>query len=149
RVSVMGVPVATYCVLSDRRSGADLSWFVDRDVSRALAGVPGVGRVVRFGGVDREVHVHLDPERMQALGVSADMVSNQIRAMNLNTPGGRTELGSGEQAIRTLGSAATVRQLAATSIVLPFDRHARLDSLGTVQEGLAEQRQFAMLNGEP
>jgi len=49
-----GGSVVTWSVASERMSDTELSWFVDLIVTRALSAVPGVGRVTRVGGVDRE-----------------------------------------------------------------------------------------------
>ena len=48
-------------------SGADLSWFIDDTVARALQAQKGVAQVGRVGGVDREINVVLDPDRMARL----------------------------------------------------------------------------------
>ena len=47
----------TYAVGSDQRGTDELSWFVDREVNKALYGVPGVALVTRAGGVEREIRV--------------------------------------------------------------------------------------------
>ena len=72
---------------------------------------PGVAQVSRGGGVDREIRVELDPARMQALGLTAVQVNEQLRALNLDAPGGRAQVGGGEQAIRVLGGATTAAAL--------------------------------------
>jgi multidrug efflux pump subunit AcrB len=52
----------------------ELSWFVDDTVTRALQGRPGVGRITRVGGADREIRVELDPVKLAAYGVTAQQV---------------------------------------------------------------------------
>jgi hydrophobe/amphiphile efflux-1 (HAE1) family protein len=149
RIDFVGGPFVTYTITAKALPPSELSWIVDNDVARALLSVPGVGQVQRAGGVDREIRVNLDPIRLEACGATADLVSSQIRASNINLPGGRTEVGVGEQSIRLLGSATTVGDLARMEIVLPSGRHARLDSLGTVVDGSSERRQVCLLNNEP
>ena len=149
RLDFVGGPFVTYTVSSDRRTPEELSWMVDDTVSRALLGVKGVGQVQRSGGVDREIRVNLNPSSLLSLGITADMVSNQIRASNTNLPGGRGEIGNQEEAVRTLGSAPTAESLAGTRVSLPGNRWARLDTLGTVEDASSEQRQLALMNNEP
>ncbi len=144
-----GEPFITYSVSSDTRSVADLSRLIDQDITRALLTAKGVGQVRRSGGLSREIRVELDAARLRALGLTVDQVNTQLRGLNLNLPGGRAEAGGQEQAIRTLGSAATVADLRAYPITLPDGRHARLDTLGTVIDGYAEVRQKAFLDGKP
>ncbi len=149
RLDFVGGPFVTYTIDSKVLPPAELSWVVDNDVARALLSVPGVGQVQRAGGVDREIRVNLDPTRLEALGITADMVSTQIRQLNINLPGGRGQVGEGEQSIRLLGSALTVPQLAKTDIVLPSGKRARLDTLGKVEDSTSEIRQIALLNNQP
>jgi HAE1 family hydrophobic/amphiphilic exporter-1 len=149
RLDWVGGPFVTYTVASDNMNSGQLSWLIDNDVSRALLSVSGVGQVQRSGGVEREIQVNLDPTRLQAVGITADLVNTQIRALNIDLPGGRGKVGSAEQSIRTLGSAMTVQQLGAMEIVLPNGKHARLDTLGTVSDGTSEVRQMALLDGNP
>lgn len=149
RVDFVGLPFATYSVSSDKRTPEELSWFVDNRISRGLMGVKGVGQVQRAGGVDREIRVNLDPYKLEAVGATADIVSAQVRATNINLPGGRGEVGAKEETIRTLGSAETPEDLASTRIMLPNKKWVRLDTLGEVNDGTSEPRQLAMLDGKP
>ena len=149
RLDFVGGPFATYTVSSKTLSVKDLSWLIDNDISRSLLAVNGVGQVQRTGGVDREINVDLDPAKLEALGVSADIVNTEVRIMNANMPGGRGSIGTQEQSIRTLGSAASVDDLRNTRIALQNGTWSSLDSLGHVSDGVAEPRQLAMLDGKP
>jgi hydrophobe/amphiphile efflux-1 (HAE1) family protein len=149
RLDIEGLPILTYAARAPAMTPEQLSWFVDDTVARALQGVAGVSAIERIGGVDREIRVALDPDRLLALGITAGDVNRQLRATNIDLAGGRGEIGGREQAIRTLAGKQTVEDLAATMIVLPKGRKVRLDQLGTVSDAMAEQRTFAMLNGDP
>ncbi len=149
RVDIEGLPIVTYAVASPTMNAEELSWFVDDTVARTLQGIRGVAQVKREGGVDREIRVALDPDRLMSLGITAAEVSRQLRATNLDVSGGRGEVGTQEQSIRTLAGAASVDDLAETRIVLSNGRYVRLKDLGTVTDGAAEQRVFARLDGRP
>ncbi len=149
RLDFVGGPFVTYSVSSKTRDVGELSWIVDNDIEKELLAVPGVGQVQRSGGVDREIRIDLDPRRLDAVGVSADQVNAQVRGLNVDLPGGRSTLGSGEQSIRTLGSALSIEQLARMQIVLPNGRSARLDTLGKISDGTSEMRQMSLLNRQP
>ncbi|PMB46812.1 ABC transporter permease [Fischerella thermalis CCMEE 5205] len=149
RVDFSGGPIMSYAVKSDQRSVEELSYLVDQTISRALLAVTGVAQVKRVGGVDREVRVNLDPDRLQSLGITATQVNDQIRALNINLPGGRAEVGGSEQSIRTLGSAKSVDVLKTYEILLPNGGSVPLSSLGTVEDSYAEVRQTARLDNKP
>ncbi|MFP4124896.1 MAG: efflux RND transporter permease subunit [Coleofasciculus sp.] len=148
RLEFAGGSIMTYAVASETRSVEQLSDLVDRTISRALLNVPGVAQIDRLGGVDREIRVDLDPSRLQAYGITATQVNDQIRNLNIDLPGGRGNVGGSEQNIRTLGSAETVEELRSYRIVLPNGATVPLSSLGEVEDSFAEQRQAASLNGE-
>ncbi|MBA2748069.1 MAG: efflux RND transporter permease subunit [Tatlockia sp.] len=149
RLEFSGGPIMTYAVVSERQSVEQLSNLVDETISRALLSVKGVAEIRRDGGVDREIRINIDPSRLQALGITATGVNDQLRAFNVNLPGGRTEVGGSEQSIRTLGSAATVKELQNYQIVLPNGSFVPLSSLGEVEDSFGEQRTAAYLNNQP
>ncbi len=149
RLAFSADPVLTFTVSSPTRTVPELSWLVDNNIARAMLSVRGVSQVSRAGGLDREIRVQLDANRLRALGVTVDQVNNQLRTLNANLPGGRGQLGNSEQTMRTLGSARTVEDLRATRIALPNGTTARLDTLGTVEDTFTEVRQLARLNGKP
>ncbi|MFG1221396.1 efflux RND transporter permease subunit [Xanthobacter wiegelii] len=148
RIDIEGLPIVTYAVSAPNMTTEQVSWFIDDTLARALQGVRGVAQVKRQGGVDREIRIALDPDRLMSLGITAAEVSRQLRATNLDVSGGRGEVGTQEQPIRTLAGASSVEALADTRIVLSNGRSVRLGELGTVVDGAAEQRVFARLDGK-
>jgi multidrug efflux pump subunit AcrB len=149
RINIAGQPILYFSVVAPWLNTEQLSWLIDNDISRAVLSVKGVAVVNRIGGVNREVRIELDPQRLIALGITADQVNAQLVALNVDIPGGRGTLGGSEQSIRTLGSARTVEDLRNTEISLPSGRKARLSELGKVIDGPAEQRQAARYDGVP
>jgi multidrug efflux pump subunit AcrB len=149
RVDVIGLPIVTYAAISPGKTPEQLSYFVDDVVKRALQGVRNVAQVERIGGVEREILVSLDPDRLQAAGLTAVDVSRRLRGTNVDLAGGRAEIGKNDQAIRTLAGAKTLNELAGTMISLPTGGEVRLDDLGTVTDTIADRRTFARFNGEP
>lgn len=149
RQTSSGGAIMTYSVSSDVLDPVDLSWFVDDDVAKALLSVPGVSTVKRTGGVDREVRIELDPQRLMSYGVTAAEVGRQLKQVNVDLPGGRANVGTGEQSIRTLGSAMSIEALRELRVPLSDGRRIRLGDLGTVDDGSSEPRQAAYLNGKP
>ncbi|MBV8927401.1 MAG: efflux RND transporter permease subunit, partial [Bradyrhizobium sp.] len=149
RVDVIGLPIMTYAAISPGKTPEQLSYFVDDVVKRQLQGVRGVAEVARIGGVEREILVSLDPDKLQAAGLTAVNVSQHLRGTNEDLAGGRAEIGKNDQAIRTLAGAKTLNDLAGTMIPLFGGGEVRLDDLGTVTDTIADRRTFARYNGEP
>jgi multidrug efflux pump subunit AcrB len=149
RVNVEGGAIAFYAASTTTLTPQELSWFVDNNVTKRLLAVPGVAQISRNGGVSREIRVELDPPRLQALGLTAAEVNDQLRALNLDAPGGRAQVGGGEQTIRVLGGAKTAENLAETQIMASGGRSFRLREIAEVRDGVAEVRSIARLNGRP
>ena len=146
RLNLIGGTLLAYAVESDRLAPDELSWFVDDVVTKALFGVSGVGQVSRTGGVDREVLVALRPDALQAFGVTAGAVSQQLARLQLERPGGRTTAGGAEQSVRTVSTVRTAAELEDYPIYLPDGRTVRLSALARVTDGGAEPRAAALLD---
>ena len=149
KLELAGAPILTYTVASNRMDDVALSWFVDNDVTKALLAVRGVGSVARVGGVTREVRVELDPGRLLALNATAADISRQLRAVQQDAAGGRSNIGGIEQSVRTIATVQSAAELARLEVALSDGRRIRLDQVATVSDTVAEQRSGALLNGKP
>jgi multidrug efflux pump subunit AcrB len=149
KLELAGQPVLAFTIASPRFDDEALSWFVDNDVSRKLLAVPGVGAVNRVGGVSREVRVALDPLKLQSLGISAADVSRQLRQVQTESAGGRTDLGGGEQPVRTLATVQTAREVGQIEIGIAGGRSIKLADVAEITDTIAEPRAAARLNGKP
>ncbi|MFK7956801.1 MAG: efflux RND transporter permease subunit [Lysobacterales bacterium] len=139
----------SYAVYSERRDQEALSWFVDNTLAKAVLGVPGVGEFVRLGGVQREVHVIVDPTRLASLNVTATDISRALRTVQAEASGGRGQLGGREQGVRTIATVRTAAELASLPLALGDGRAIRLDQVATVADTHADLSQAALYNGRP
>lgn len=149
RIEFKNEAILTYTVASSRMDEEALSWFVEDQITRRLLAVPGVGAILRVGGVSREVRVELNPDRLLALRLNAADISHRLAQVQREAPGGRVRLGSGEQAVRTLATVPSAEALAAMAIPLANGQVVRLDQVATVADALAERRSGAFLDGKP
>ena len=147
RMDISGGPIAYMSVQAVDMTLEELSWFVDNTVAKRLLAVPGMAQVRRSGGVSREIRVILDPARMQAYGLTASQVNAQLRRVNVNAAGGRTEIAGSEQSVRVLGNASDAFGLGATQISVSGGRTIRLSDIAEVRDSFAEQRSLTKMNG--
>jgi hydrophobe/amphiphile efflux-1 (HAE1) family protein len=147
RIEEEAQSVVTYAVSSQDMTVAELSWFIEDTVTRDLQGLSGVGRVERIGGADREIHVELDADRLQALSLSVSAVNERIMETQLDRSGGRSEMEGGEQVLTTAAAASTVTELAEKRVSLSGQNSVRLADVANVRDTVAEPRTFAALNG--
>ncbi len=147
KISTAGRPLAAWMLSSDTLDEEALSWLADDRIARRLLAVKGVGAIKRIGGLEREVAVTLDPDRMAALGVSAAEVSRLLRQVQQEAPGGRGDIGGGEQSVRTIATVADATRLAELVLPLGDGRSLRLGDVADVRDTTAERRSVALLDG--
>ncbi|MCW3846678.1 efflux RND transporter permease subunit [Sphingomonas sp. LB-2] len=139
--------IASFTAIAPDMTVEQLSWYIDNTVSKELLAVPGMSAVSRSGGVDRQIRINLDPFKLQSYGLTASQVNQQLRQVNLNAPGGRTEISGYEQSVRVLGNAKSAYALGQTQISLGGGRTVRLADIAKVEDSFAEQRSRAKFDG--
>jgi len=149
RVEISSAPILTYAATAPAMSDADLSWFVDDTVARALQAQPGVAQISRVGGVNREINIIVDPARLAARKLTASQVSTALRGFDLDAAGGRVAVGGREQTLRILGSVRTLEALRDLNIPTGAGRFVKLTDVADVGDGSSEVRGFARLDGRP
>ncbi|MDO8380632.1 efflux RND transporter permease subunit [Phenylobacterium sp.] len=149
RVELDSQPILTYAVAAPAMSDAELSWFIDDTIARELQTEKGVSQISRVGGVNREINILIDPDRMAARGLTAPQINNALRAFDIDAPGGRVAVGGREQTLRVLGAVNTLDALRAMTIPTGGGRYVRLTDVAQIGDGSSEVRGFARLNGAP
>ncbi|WP_420144430.1 efflux RND transporter permease subunit [Sphingobium sp.] len=147
RIDVDGGPIAYFSAEATDMTLEELSWYVDNTIAKRLLSISGMAAVKRGGGVSREIRVILEPAKLQAYGVTAAQVNQQLLQVNLNAAGGRTEIAGAEQSIRVLGNATNARALGETQIAISGGRTVKLADIATVRDMYAEQRNLSLMNG--
>jgi multidrug efflux pump subunit AcrB len=143
KVEVAGGFLAIYAVEADDMTIEQLSWFIDDTVAKRLLSVEGMAEVGRFGGVDREIEVILDPAKMQSLGVTASQLNSVLRQTHIDAAGGIAEVGGTRQSVRVLGNNASAYELSQRSIQLGGGRTIKLADVAEVRDGFSERTSIA------
>ena len=146
RVDTSDNDIASYSAITSDMTIEQLSWYIDDTVSKELLSVPGLAGVDRNGGVSREIRVTLDPVKLQAYGLTAPAVNQQLRQVNLNSTGGKAEIAGSEQSVRVLANAADAYALGQTLIAIGNGRTVKLSDVADVRDSQAEQTSLAAVN---
>ncbi len=136
---IAGGFLGIFAVEADDMTIEQLSWFIDDTIAKRLLSIEGLAEVNRFAGVDREIEVILDLERMQAFGVTASQINNVLRSTNIDAAGGATEVGGTRQSVRVLGSTDTAYDLSQRQIQLGNGSTVKLADVATVRDGFSER----------
>lgn len=146
KITTAGFPVLTYTVSADNMSVEDLSWFVDDTIAKHLSDIEGVGQIARIGGLNREITVAVDPNRLNALQLPISQLSEQIAGIQQDTSGGEAKVGKRTQNIRVLGAVDNVQQLGDVQVTLPTGDAQSLASMATITDGAGEPASIAKLD---
>ncbi|TVQ68147.1 MAG: efflux RND transporter permease subunit [Balneolaceae bacterium] len=141
-------PIVILGAQSDRALD-ELTRLLERDISKRLEQIPGVGSIDVWGGVYREILVNLKRDRLIASGLTAVQVQNAIVAENNTLPGGNVKDGLTELYVRTLGEFTSVNDIAATIITRIDGVPVRVRDVATVEDAFADIWRVTTVNDVP
>jgi len=138
------------CLLSVQanESMPGLYKILDENVANPLARIDGVGTVSISGAPKREVHVYIDPNRLEAYNLTVEAVSNVVGGENRNVPGGSFDIGSNTYALRVQGEFDNTAQLKDIPVGSFNGKIVYLRDVARVEDSLEERTQQSYNNGE-
>jgi HAE1 family hydrophobic/amphiphilic exporter-1 len=134
---------------SSRLDPVQTRLILEQQVQYRLERVPGVAAVDIYGGLEREIHVSLDPAKINALAIPLDQIVTQIREGNVNVPAGTVEKGNFEITIRTPGEYTDLRQLQDTVIAVRQSVPIQLKEIARVEDSWQKITRIVRVDGEP
>ena len=122
---------------------------LEDEVKYRLERVPGVAAVDIWGGLEREIHVNLDPGKINALSIPLDVIIASVREGNVNIPAGTIEKGNFEITIRTPGEYTDMKQLEETVIAVRRGVPIQLREIATIEDSWQKVTRIVRVNGRP
>ncbi|MEG5036123.1 efflux RND transporter permease subunit [Microcoleus sp. AT3-D2] len=142
-------PIYEFALTSDSLQGVDLRVFADEELSRELNVIPGIAAIDVAGGVQEEIQVNIDLNRLQSLGVSISDVLSALESRNLDTSGGRLRQEAAEPLTRTVGRFQNAKEIQEISFQASGSNPPRrvfLRDFAQVIDGTEEERVKVFLN---
>lgn len=147
KFDLAATPVLTLGVTS-KMDPIRLRKLIDEQVSYRLERVPGVAGVDVRGGLEREIHVNIDPQKLKALRIPLDQVEAKIKSANVNLPAGEIEKGNNQITVRVPGVFENIDQLRNT-IVLNRDGHTiALKDIALIEDSSSKVTRLIRINQE-
>lgn len=134
---------------SGRMDPVQMRRLIDDEVKYRLERVPGVAAVDIRGGLEREIHVNLDPDKVKAYGLSLDQVVAGIRAANVTLPAGSLEAGPYEMTVRTPGEYTTLDQVRNTIVTMREGAPVRIGDFASVDDAWQRETRVVRVDGLP
>ncbi|MGB0513562.1 MAG: efflux RND transporter permease subunit, partial [Wenzhouxiangellaceae bacterium] len=132
--------------LSDRALKA-LRRHADEELKKELEPIDGVAAVKISGGLEDEIQIEIDPERMARLNIEVAELASRLAAENVNVSAGRLETGSQRYLVRTMNQFASVAEIAGTIVAQRDGRPVYLRDIARVTQGFSERKAVIRLNG--
>jgi HAE1 family hydrophobic/amphiphilic exporter-1 len=148
KLDFSAAPVITVAVTAEKPV-RDITEFADKVLRRRLESSDGVGQVVVIGGRSRQLNLWLNTELMRAQKISVNDVARALQQQNADIPGGRMDQGAESVTLRTRGRLDSIAAFGDV-VLREVGGHAiRLRDVARVEDGMAEPRTQASVNGEP
>jgi HAE1 family hydrophobic/amphiphilic exporter-1 len=141
------IPIILLSVQADE-SMPGLYKILDDAVANPLARINGVGSVSISGAPEREIHIYVDPTRLEAYNLSIETISSIIAAENRNIPGGSFDIGSDTYSLRVQGEFTSSDQMKNIVVGSYEGRNIFLSDVATIDDSLEERAQETFNNGQ-
>lgn len=148
KLDMGAAPVLTYS-LSTSNKEVDLAALAKDRIKPALEQVEGVGSVDIVGLREREFHIKISREKLQAFGISPMQIAQAIQGQSLDVPSGKIENSEQVIRIRTEGVVKGLDEIRQMIIPMRNGQKLRVEDIGTVIDTLAEEESYATYNGDP
>ncbi len=120
---------------------------LDDAVANPLARISGVGSVSISGAPKREIHVYVDPVRLEAYNLTVEQIGNLIGAENRNIPGGSFDIGSDTYSLRVQGEFKASDEMANIVVGSYNGKSIYLSDVARIEDSLEERTQETYNNG--
>ena len=127
----------------------ELRQLISNQIEYRLERVPGVAAINVRGGLEREIHVNLDPQKIKALQIPLGQVLSAISAGNTNLPAGTITNGNNEITIRTPGELQSLQELQKLVVLSRGGAPVTLEQIANVEDSWIKISRFTRINGEP
>jgi len=121
---------------------------IDDQIKYRIERVPGVASLDVWGGLEREIHVNLEPDKIKALGLPLDLILNKIRSENVDVPAGTIERGNYEVLIRTPGVYTNLDEIRNTVVAIRDGVSIQVKEIATVEDSWQKVRRIVRVNGK-
>jgi hydrophobic/amphiphilic exporter-1 (mainly G- bacteria), HAE1 family len=127
----------------------ELRRIIDHDIKYRIERIPGVAMLDVWGGLEREIHVDLDPDKLKALDIPLSQVVDRLRAANVTLPAGEIEAGLFEITLRTPGEFTRLDEIRDTAVAVRSGAVIHIRDVASVADRWEKTTQIVRVNGEP
>ncbi len=116
-------------------------------IKNDLEAEEGTAAVKVSGGLEDEIQIRVDQQKLSQLGISIEQIAQRIRSENVNLSGGRLEEGNQRFLVRTLNEFQSVQEFRDAIVAYVADRPVYLRDVATVERGYKEREAITRVRG--
>jgi HAE1 family hydrophobic/amphiphilic exporter-1 len=117
-------------------------------IKTELEAEEGTAAVKVSGGLEDEIQIRVDQQKLSQLGISIKQIAERIRAENVNLSGGRLEEGNQRFLVRTLNEFQSVDEFRDAIVAEVADRPVYLRDVATVEQGYKDREAITRVQGQ-
>jgi len=121
--------------------------YADEEVRKILEPVEGVAAVKISGGLEDEVQVEIDQDKMAQLNLTLEDLTSRLAAENVNVSAGRLEQGTQRYRVRTINQFSSVDEFGSLIVSTGAGRPVYLRDIARVRSGFSEREAIIRMNG--
>lgn len=146
KVSPSNVNVIQTALISETATWKQLKNEADK-LAEALEKIPSLKNIEIAGLPEEQIQISLDFERMARLGVSQQLVINNLQSELANIPSGSIDIGNRYFNVKSSGNFRTVDEIKNTLVYSANNRNVQLKDIADVSMTFAERDHITRLNG--
>jgi HAE1 family hydrophobic/amphiphilic exporter-1 len=140
-------PIMTLAVSGDRTL-LELKELCEDLIKPRLEQIEGVGSAEITGGVEREIQVQADPQKLALYGLTIEQIASRVDAFNRNLQGGTIRKGTFKYALRVVGEFESLDEIGDIGLLVTKEGGVvRLRDVAAVHDGIAERQGSTRLDG--
>lgn len=141
-------PIVVLAVTSEVRSARDLRTYATQILEQRIERINGIASAETSGGLERQINVVIDNEKMRLFNISISEISNRLNAENIQVPAGQLTEGNTVYSLRTMGELKSVEQIKNTVVAVRDGRSLYLRDVANVEDGIAQPIGNVQVNGD-
>ncbi|MEW5950612.1 MAG: efflux RND transporter permease subunit [Elusimicrobiota bacterium] len=148
KVDFGSMPVMSVAAAS-KRNIIDFTRIVKKQIKESIETVNGVGGVDLIGGREREIHISVNPLKLQAMNISIKQVKDALTQHNVEIPGGKVEQKDKDYVLRTLGRISSPKDFNDIVVTMVNGAPVKISDIAKVEDTGEEIQTISYLNGVP
>lgn len=149
RFDPSALPILSLAISSETLSERDLTTLADDVIAQRMLNIQGVGSASVVGGVERQLNFLIDPDRLNAFGITVGEVVGGVASENRDLPAGTIEAGRETQSVQVEGRIQAAEDFLDIIVARRGGQPVRLGDVVALEDGQADSKSLALLDGRP